>query len=80
VDVRDDGPGIDGGLAYRMFLPRERGRTDGQGAGLGLAIARGIVDAHGGTIAVAPYASGAHIVVTLAVDPSPEDAAALDSV
>jgi signal transduction histidine kinase/ABC-type branched-subunit amino acid transport system ATPase component len=80
VDVRDDGPGIDGDLADRVFLPRERGRTDGQGAGLGLAIARGIVDAHGGTIAVAPSTPGAHIVVTLAVDPSPEDAAALDSV
>jgi signal transduction histidine kinase len=69
VAVCDDGVGIPAELAERVFLPRERGRADGPGAGLGLAIARGIVEAHGGTIAIDPSPGGAHIVVSLAVEP-----------
>jgi signal transduction histidine kinase/ABC-type multidrug transport system ATPase subunit len=78
VEVCDDGVGIPVHLADRVFLPRERGRTDGPGAGLGLAIARGIVEAHGGTIAIAPSPGGAHVIVTLAVEPASDEAVALD--
>ena len=58
VRVTDDGPGIPRDLAERVFLPHERGMTSAPGAGLGLAIARGIVDAHGGTITLEPVAGG----------------------
>jgi two-component system sensor histidine kinase KdpD len=52
VSVADRGPGIPSELAERIFekfyrLPREGA---GGGAGLGLAICRGIVEAHGGRI------------------------------
>jgi signal transduction histidine kinase len=49
--VRDTGPGIPADDLPRLFQPfwqAKRGSLDG--AGLGLMIARGIVEAHGGTI------------------------------
>jgi signal transduction histidine kinase/ABC-type multidrug transport system ATPase subunit len=74
VDVTDRGPGIAPGLADRIFDPRVCG--DGGGAGLGLSIARGIVDAHGGTLAALGSAGGASFVVTLPCErpPGPEPA------
>jgi signal transduction histidine kinase len=51
--VADTGPGIPAAQIPRLFgkfWQAERG--DGRGVGLGLAIARGIVEAHGGTIDV----------------------------
>jgi PAS domain S-box-containing protein len=51
--VRDDGPGISAADQARIFdrFWQVRG-ADRRGAGLGLSIARGIVEAHGGTIRV----------------------------
>src|SRR5438105_6318104 len=51
--VSDTGPGIPSGQIPRLFGKFwQAQRGDGRGVGLGLAIARGIVEAHGGTIAV----------------------------
>ncbi|MGI8476202.1 MAG: HAMP domain-containing sensor histidine kinase [Thermomicrobiales bacterium] len=53
LDVRDDGPGIpaqDRERIFERFHQADRART-ASGAGLGLAIARWIVDQHGGRIA-----------------------------
>ena len=56
LTVSDTGPGIPQADAARIFEPFFRGdearQRDGAGAGLGLAIARGIVEAHGGSIAL----------------------------
>ncbi|MCU1452325.1 MAG: D-xylose transport ATP-binding protein XylG [Acidimicrobiales bacterium] len=68
VRVTDDGCGIGSHLAERVFLPRERGATEGAGAGLGLAIARGIVDAHGGAICIEATPRGTTVAVTIPVD------------
>jgi two-component system, OmpR family, sensor kinase len=56
IEVRDRGIGIDPGDLPRLFTPffrtdRSRARGTG-GIGLGLALARRIVEAHGGTISV----------------------------
>jgi signal transduction histidine kinase len=51
--VRDTGPGIPEADQAHVFEWRWQARPDeGRGSGLGLAICRGIVEAHGGTIAV----------------------------
>jgi signal transduction histidine kinase len=73
VRVADDGPGIPAHLADRVFLPHERGTSAEPGAGLGLAIARGIVDAHGGEIGLEPTTPGTTVAVRLPVEP-PEGA------
>jgi len=56
VAVRDHGPGFPPGLTERAFEPFVRGDsararpTSGPGYGLGLAIVRRIVEAHGGRV------------------------------
>jgi two-component system sensor histidine kinase KdpD len=61
ITVSDDGPGIPAELMPRLFdkFSRARQSEQVQGAGLGLAIAKGIMDAHGGSIAAqSPVAKG----------------------
>ena len=69
--MRDAGPGISPTLAARVFEPHVRGEAEVPGAGLGLSIARGIVDAHRGTLAVRTDEQGAAFVVTLPTEPLP---------
>lgn len=53
IAVRDQGPGIADNELPHVFDRYWHGRTKKGGAGLGLAIAKGIVEAHGGKVAVA---------------------------
>jgi len=59
VVVQDRGPGFEEGQIERIFEKFVRGSHVGiSGAGLGLAICRGIVEAHGGTISAANRSGG----------------------
>jgi signal transduction histidine kinase len=51
VTVRDSGPGIPPEMLPRLFTRFVRG-DESQGLGLGLFLARGIAEAHGGTLTV----------------------------
>ena len=65
LDVADDGPGFDPEILPHVFDRFRRGDTGGS-SGLGLAIARNIVEAHKGTIDVTNRAEGGALVrVTL---------------
>ncbi|KAB2898279.1 MAG: HAMP domain-containing histidine kinase [Kofleriaceae bacterium] len=61
VEVADTGPGIATALQERIFDPyfRAAGRDQPLGLGLGLATARRLVEAHGGTIGVWSLGAGA---------------------
>ena len=72
MEITDYGAGIPAGLAEKIFEPRVRGTTEVAGTGLGLPIARGIIEAHGGTLVVAPADPGASFVVALPADPPPD--------
>jgi signal transduction histidine kinase len=74
VEVSDTGEGIAAEDLPRVFERSFRGeqsrtrpeKDDSPGAGLGLAIARGLVEAHGGTMAVeSDLAHGSHFLFTL---------------
>jgi PAS domain S-box-containing protein len=64
VAVRDNGPGLSAEQRQRIFDPFFTTKT--KGTGLGMAIAKRIVEAHGGQIAVGDDSvSGAEIVLLL---------------
>jgi two-component system, OmpR family, sensor histidine kinase KdpD len=68
LEVSDHGPGVADEFKQRMFEPFERlgERTSGTGVGLGLAVAKGFLEAMGGTI-VAMDTPGGGLTVQLSL-------------
>jgi two-component system sensor histidine kinase KdpD len=67
VSVSDTGPGIDAALRTAVFEPFRRG-VGGGSSGVGLAICKAIVEAHGGTIeAREANGGGAELMFTVPV-------------
>lgn len=83
LTVRDHGPGLPTaeGDPFERFWRAEGGRERGRGgAGLGLAIVAGVVDAHGGHVAATTVpGGGARFTVRLPAEPPLEPAGALSS-
>lgn len=85
VEVEDEGPGVAADLRERVFDKFFRAMRDGdvstarpQGTGMGLAIARGIVEAHGGRIRIEDGANGAGTRVVFTLPVGDEEAAQAD--
>jgi len=76
IAVIDDGPGIPRGTAEQLFAPFQRlGDQDNTtGIGLGLSVAKGFVDAMGGTIQ-ATDTPGGGLTVLIELDAPPRDSA-----
>ena len=69
--VRDDGPGLDGD-PERFFVPGYRGEgTGGDGAGLGLALARRLARSCGGDVVVGAGPGGCFVLELPAVGAQP---------
>lgn len=71
--VADSGPGVPAGRESTIFDPFFT--TKERGTGLGLAVSRQAVLAHGGNLTLEPSAAGARFVVSL---PFPDGAAAVE--
>jgi len=70
VEVRDHGPGVPEASRGALFERLAADGSDGDSVGLGLWIARLLVEAHGGTIAYEGGDPGARFVITLPVHPA----------
>jgi len=68
ISVEDDGPGLPNALRHSPFDSTDRPRSQTSGAGLGLSITRGIIEAHNGTITVDSNSSGTSFRIVLPVD------------
>ncbi|MEZ5343749.1 MAG: HAMP domain-containing sensor histidine kinase [Acidimicrobiales bacterium] len=65
IEIADDGPGFDEGIIEHVFERFRRGDQSGS-AGLGMSIAKTIVELHGGAIVAANRsAGGALVTITL---------------
>ena len=79
LTVEDEGPGVPAELRERVFDKFFRAMRDGDtgthpsGTGMGLAIARGIVEAHGGRIWIEETGAGRGMLVALTLPLGDED-------
>jgi two-component system, NtrC family, sensor kinase len=70
IDVQDTGPGIPAEVIQQVFDPFFTTKDDKLRTGLGLAVARSIIEQHAGSIAVTSQpGQGAHFVITLPRQP-----------
>ena len=76
LTVTDTGCGMDEQTKARIFEPFFTTKEDQHRTGLGLAIARSILEGHGGTISAASTpGAGAEFVISLPIEPAAVTAA-----
>jgi PAS domain S-box-containing protein len=78
LSVSDNGPGVPDKIRTRIFEPFFTTKPQGIGTGIGLAVSRGLIEAHGGSLALAPPQPGAGtvFVIELPVETSQPSAGA----
>lgn len=77
IAVADNGPGIPAAIRSRVFDPFFTTKPVGAGTGIGLAVSRGIAEAHGGSLELAEgEGGGTRFLLRLPQAGAEEDAAA----
>ena len=76
IAVRDDGPGIPADIRDRVFAPFVRAGEAPTSTGLGLAVVRAVVAAHGGQVGLDSGSAGTTVVLELPVVEVEEDGVA----
>jgi C4-dicarboxylate-specific signal transduction histidine kinase len=72
LGVTDKGPGIPADRLAEIFEPFYTTKSEGSGMGMGLAIARSILDAHGGRMSAENNGSGgATVWFSVPISPAP---------
>jgi PAS domain S-box-containing protein len=80
IEIKDNGPGVPAALAGRVFEPFFSTKEVGEGTGLGLSLAMGIAEAHGGSLTLVPTDVGACFRLSLPGFEHAEPTAALVAV
>ena len=70
LKISDNGTGIPPSIRSRIFDPYFTTKPQGTGTGIGLAVSRGLIESHGGTLDLDPSPSlgGAGFVIVLPID------------
>jgi two-component system NtrC family sensor kinase len=78
ITIRDNGPGIPANIRSRIFDPFFTTKPQDHGTGIGLAVSRGLIEAHNGTLELSQPqpATGAEFVIRLPVTERETDALA----
>jgi PAS domain S-box-containing protein len=76
ITVRDNGPGIPANIRSRIFDPFFTTKPQDHGTGIGLAVSRGLIEAHSGTLELTQPqpATGAEFVIRLPITEREADA------
>jgi len=72
IEVRDNGPGIAAAERRRVFEPFFTTKPEGSGTGVGLSFSQGVIEAHGGSLALLDSEEGAAFLVSLPTDGAPD--------
>ncbi len=67
IHIEDDGPGIPEDEIERLFKPFQQLSRQHQGAGLGLAIAKKIIETHGGILTIENKKTASGLCVKIAL-------------
>lgn len=79
LQIEDDGPGVPASVRDHLFEPFTTTKTDRPIAGLGLAVARHLLETEGGTLRYEPLGTGTRFVMELPAWQSPRERSALKS-
>ncbi|HEY8161830.1 MAG TPA: PAS domain S-box protein [Methylocystis sp.] len=62
IRISDNGPGVPEAIRSRIFDPFFTTKPQGAGTGIGLAVSRGLIESHGGSLVLQPQQPGAGAV------------------
>jgi two-component system, OmpR family, sensor kinase len=79
LEVADDGPGIPPDILDDVFDPFVRAGDDASSTGLGLAVVRAVIDAHGGRIELESDEHGTRVALVMPWEPASPELAGPDA-